>query len=218
MKMKKLLSAALTVVITAFALIVPASAADKLPAPKTITATAKSESSVKVKWSAVTGADRYYVLYSTDGKTYKTYGHTTKTSVTVKKLSTGVKYRFRVQAAQVVDGKVIKGEYSKAAKVTLSAKEEEQEGIKIVTAPGTVKNGKKATLKIKGKPNTKYSVSVQYKTKSADAKGIGSVTSDAEGYAEWTWKVGSNTSEGEHPIIITDGTNTYKTSFKTVKK
>ena len=87
--------------------------------------------------------------------------------------------------------------------------------ISLTSEAGTVGRGKNATLSIKGKPNTAYTLSVQYKSGSSKATNVGTKTSDANGNASWTWKVGTNTTPGSHPIIVTGGGQTYRTSFTT---
>ena len=81
-----------------------------------------STTSVKFTWSKVTGAEKYEVYYSTNGKSWKKVT-ATKNSVTIKKLKAGTTYKVKVRA---VAGKN-KGSYSsvlttatKPAKVTLS--------------------------------------------------------------------------------------------------
>ncbi len=52
-----------------------------------------------VSWSAVTGAQKYYVYYSTKkSSSYKYAGITTKLKYTVKNLTSGKKYYFRIKA------------------------------------------------------------------------------------------------------------------------
>lgn len=213
-KIKKAVSAFLTVIIAVTAFVVPAAAAG-ITAPAKVTATAKSSSSVKVAWSKVDGAAKYVIYYSTDAKTFKTYGSTKSTSATVKKLTADTKYYFRVKS---VDSAGNKSSFSKTASAVTAKDETDGVKIEIISAPGRVKNGKKATLKFKAKPNTTYKVSVQYKTKASDAKGVGSVTTDAEGYATITWKVGTNTTPGTHPILISGDGQKAETSFETYKK
>ena len=57
------------------------------------------------KWSAVTGATKYWIYRSTDGKTFKYYDSTTKTSYTNSGAASGKKYYYRVKAVAVVNGK-----------------------------------------------------------------------------------------------------------------
>ena len=52
----------------------------------------------KISWSKVTGADKYYVYRSTDGKDYTILIKTTKTSVTNTGAKKGVKYYYKVKA------------------------------------------------------------------------------------------------------------------------
>ena len=58
----------------------------------------------QLKWSAVTGATKYWIYRSTDGKTFKYYDSTTKTSYTNSGAATGKKYYYRVKAVAVVNG------------------------------------------------------------------------------------------------------------------
>ena len=52
----------------------------------------------KLTWKAVTGADKYYVYRSTDGKTYKQLSTTTKTSLTNTGAKKNTKYYYKVKA------------------------------------------------------------------------------------------------------------------------
>ena len=52
----------------------------------------------KLSWSKVTGADKYYVYRSTDGKDYTILIKTTKTSVTNTSAKKGTKYYYKVKA------------------------------------------------------------------------------------------------------------------------
>ena len=58
----------------------------------------------QLKWSAVTGATKYWIYRSTDGKTFKYYDSTTKTSYTNSGAASGKKYYYRVKAVAVVNG------------------------------------------------------------------------------------------------------------------
>ena len=205
MTLKKCFCVFLSVIITTLTLVIPAGAAtDKIAAPENLTAVSKSETSVKLTWGAVNNADSYIVYCSTEkAEGFKAYGKVTKNSATVKGLTTGTKYYFRVKAVQTVDGKKTKSAYSKAAAATPKKKQTvSTNDISVVQEPGDVQNGKKATLTIKGKPNTEYFCVVYYDTINGTAKGIGSSVSDSEGYASWTWKVGTKTNVGNHPIGI----------------
>ena len=73
---------------------------------KTVTATlakptvkiTTSNGKPKLSWSKVTGADKYYVYRSTDGKDYTILIKTTKTSVTNTGAKKGTKYYYKVKA------------------------------------------------------------------------------------------------------------------------
>lgn len=107
----------MTVVVAAVSFVVPAGAANVKPdAPSNVSAAVKSETSVKISWDAVKNAESYIVYYSTEKKEgFESYGQTTKTSATVKGLTAGTKYYFRVKTVQNVGGKKLKSDYSKAA-------------------------------------------------------------------------------------------------------
>ena len=125
MKIKKFLCIFMTVVVAAVSFVVPAGAANVKPdAPSNVSAAVKSETSVKLSWDAVKNADSYIVYYSTEKKEgFESYGQTTKTSATVKGLTAGTKYYFRVKAVQKIDGKKVKSDYSKAATAVPKVKE-----------------------------------------------------------------------------------------------
>ena len=64
------------------------------PTVKITTASGKP----KLSWSKVTGADKYYVYRSTDGKTFKHFATTTKLSYTNTGAKKSVKYYYKVKA------------------------------------------------------------------------------------------------------------------------
>jgi hypothetical protein len=90
-------------------------------------------------------------------------------------------------------------------------------GISITQSPGTVQAGGKATLSIKAKPNTTYSIEVYYSTKASEAKGLSPQLSDSSGKVTWEWKVGPNTKAGKHRIVIQGGGDKIETYFTTTK-
>ena len=52
----------------------------------------------QLKWSAVTGADKYYVYRSTDGKTFSYWDSTTKTSYVNSGAKKNTNYYYKVKA------------------------------------------------------------------------------------------------------------------------
>jgi len=89
--------------------------------------------------------------------------------------------------------------------------------IQLLEKSDKVKNGSEATLKIKGKSNTEYSIKVIYSSGASKAKGLENKVSDENGCVSWTWKVGAKTTEGEHEITVSGGGESIKTTFVTYK-
>lgn len=77
--------------------------------------------------------------------------------------------------------------------------------IVFVEYPETVHRNQKATVTIKGKPNTEYSITVYYKSGPSSASGLEAKVSDSDGYVSWTWKVGAKTSAGTYDIVVSGG-------------
>jgi hypothetical protein len=67
-----------------------------------------------------------------------------------------------------------------------------------------------ATIKIQGKPNTQYSITVYYSTSKSTAEGLEKKISDSNGYVTWTWKIGAKTKPGEHRIVIVGNGETFE--------
>lgn len=78
------------------------------PALKITTSAGKPQ----IYWNAVDGAVKYWIYRSTDGKNFKYYDSTTKTSYTNKSTSIGTTYYYKVKAVNVVDGKNYASAYS----------------------------------------------------------------------------------------------------------
>lgn len=79
---------------------------------------------------------------------------------------------------------------------------EQSAQIVFIDYPESIKRGSTATVKIKGKPNTKYSITVYYKSGPSKAEGLETKTSDANGYVTWTWQIGGRTSPGTFEITV----------------
>ena len=65
----------------------------------------RSNGKPKLSWKAVSGATKYWIYRSTDGKNFKYWDSTTKTSYTNSGAASGTKYYYRVKAVAVVNGK-----------------------------------------------------------------------------------------------------------------
>lgn len=86
---------------------------------KTITASSSSRK-VVVKWSKASYASGYKVYYSTSKNgTYKSWGTTTKRSITKTKLKKGKVYYVKVRPYKIVDGKKQYGKYSKVVRIVV---------------------------------------------------------------------------------------------------
>jgi len=70
--------------------------------------------------------------------------------------------------------------------------------------------GGTAEYSFQGKPNTAYTLTVQYGSGNSKAAGIGTKTSDSKGIVKWSWKVGSNSTSGKHLASVTGGGQTYR--------
>ncbi len=83
----------------------------------------------------------------------------------------------------------------------------------IIKKPDTAHRNETVSLTIQGQPNTEYKLRVKYKSGWAEADGLGTKISDANGMITWTWMVGSRTTLGTWPIEITGDSQTLMTEF-----
>lgn len=60
-----------------------------------------------------------------------------------------------------------------------------------------------ATIQIQTKPGANCSISVFYKSGLSRAKGLSPQVADSKGRISWRWRVGSNTTPGRWPIVVT---------------
>ena len=83
----------------------------------------RSNGKPKLSWKAVSGATKYWIYRSTDGKNFKYFDSTTKTSYTNSGAASGTKYYYRVKAVAVVNGKnVVSANSSTKSLMTTLAK------------------------------------------------------------------------------------------------
>ena len=85
--------------------------------------------------------------------------------------------------------------------------------IQFISYPTTVGRNETASVKIKGKPNTVYSITVYYPSGPSKASGLNDKQSDENGYVSWSWKIGGRTSKGSHEIVVEGGGDTQSISF-----
>jgi hypothetical protein len=65
--------------------------------------------------------------------------------------------------------------------------------------------GANATALVKTTPNTYCTIEVDYKSGPSTAQGLAPKTSSANGAVSWTWVVGTRTTTGDWPVIVTCG-------------
>lgn len=87
--------------------------------------------------------------------------------------------------------------------------------IEVVSYSNSVQRNATASVKIKGKPNTRYSITVIYSSGPSEAAGLYPKISDSNGYVTWNWRIGGRTSFGTYPIII-EGESDSKTIYFSV--
>ncbi len=91
-----------------------------VPKKTTLTVTKKSDTKAKFSWTAVDGAEKYQLYYSTDGKTYKKLATLSgsKTSVTLKGLDfEKYDYKFKIRSYGTSDSTKYYSTFSKVVTV-----------------------------------------------------------------------------------------------------
>jgi len=91
------------------------------------------------------------------------------------------------------------------------------EEIKLIDLTKTVEQGNQATITIKGTEGVEYNIEVYYKSGPSKAAGLEPKVAGSDGLITWIWKVGSRTSEGTYPIVVTGGGKELEVKFKVVK-
>ncbi|MFA5377211.1 MAG: hypothetical protein WC455_15785 [Dehalococcoidia bacterium] len=85
--------------------------------------------------------------------------------------------------------------------------------LSITSITQRVNAGNSATLVAQTKPGAQCDITVTYKSGPSTASGLYSKTADSNGRVSWTWTVGSRTTSGTWPIVVTATSN-----GKTVEK
>jgi hypothetical protein len=83
-----------------------------------------------------------------------------------------------------------------------------------VTSPVTRNHN--AHLEARCSPGASASIEVDYESGPSHALGLYDKTADANGYVEWTWRVGSRTTPGTWPIIVTCNGESATTQFQVI--
>lgn len=158
----------------------------------------------QLKWSAVTGAEKYWIYRSTDGVNFKYYDSTTGTSYTNCIAASGTEYYYKVKAAAVVNGKDIASDFSntKSLFTTPAAP-----SVSITTSKGKPKLTWKA---VKGADN-------YYIYRSTDGKNFKYYNkTDEAGYTNYSTNIGTTYYYKVRAVKTIDG-NDHKSDFSAVR-
>lgn len=96
---------------------------DELTSPENFKASAKTKTTITLKWDKVAGADAYAVyMYNNKTGKYEKYKTVKGNSCVVDDLTKNTKYKFKVAALDKINGKYVTGEKSDPISVTTSKK------------------------------------------------------------------------------------------------
>ncbi|MBW4083436.1 pilus assembly protein [Paenibacillus sp. S150] len=97
--------------------------------------------------------------------------------------------------------------------------QENSSSIVILEKPSPGVANYQGRVRIKVPPNASASLSIFYKSGQSTAKYLGWKQADENGYIEWEWKIGVNTTPGTWPLVIqlADGTS-LEAAFTVVRK
>lgn len=96
--------------------------------------------------------------------------------------------------------------------------DEAENFIEILEKPDPAIANKQGKVRAKIPPNASASLSVFYKSGGSTARYLGWKQADAEGYIEWEWKIGVNTTPGLWPFVIQlDDGRSIEVMFSVVK-
>lgn len=105
------------------------------PAAPSISIT-RSSGKPLIKWNAVSGATKYWIYRSTDGKNYKYYYATSETSFKNNGVDVGTTYYYKIRAVKVVNGENVYSALSNAKSLLVSTA---APSVKITTSNGDPK-------------------------------------------------------------------------------
>ena len=158
----------------------------------------------QLKWSAVTGAEKYWIYRSTDGVNFKYYDSTTGTSYTNCIAASGTEYYYKVKAAAVVNGKDVASDFSNTKSLFTTP---EAPSVSITTSKGKPKLTWKA---VKGAD--KY-----YIYRSTDGKNFKYYNeTDEAGYTNYSTNIGTTYYYKVRAVKTIDG-NDHKSDFSAVR-
>lgn len=85
--------------------------------------------------------------------------------------------------------------------------------LSLVSVTSPVHHGSRATLCVRGEAGVLYSIQVFYSSAASTASGLEPQTADADGLAQWSWRVGASTKPGEYRIVVSGGNDTLEIKF-----
>ncbi|MDT3426039.1 hypothetical protein J2Z22_001559 [Paenibacillus forsythiae] len=80
--------------------------------------------------------------------------------------------------------------------------EEGSGSIAVLEKPNPARPNKQGVIRIKIAPNASANLTVFYKSGKSTAKYLGWKTADADGYIEWSWRIGGKTTPGSTPTFV----------------
>ena len=86
------------------------------------------------------------------------------------------------------------------------------EAVTFPNGPASGHRGQTATLTAHYRPGVSCGIVVYYKSGPSRAKGLTAKTTNGAGLVSWSWFIGTNTTRGQWPIVVTCGSasgNTY---------
>jgi hypothetical protein len=94
----------------------------------------------------------------------------------------------------------------------------EETGIVILEKPSPGVANKQGVIRARIPPNASANLTIFYKSGKSSAKYLGWKQADENGYIEWEWKIGVNTTPGSWPFTIqTDDGQSIEVTFDVVK-
>ncbi|MCL6442943.1 MAG: thermonuclease family protein [Alicyclobacillus sp.] len=85
--------------------------------------------------------------------------------------------------------------------------------IRLIAFTRHVHPGDEATLEIQTQPGARATIEVDYKSGPSKARGLYPQVADAQGHVTWTWFVGTNTTPGSWPVVVTVGKQQWRASL-----
>ena len=93
--------------------------------------------------------------------------------------------------------------------------------LNLVSVTSPAKTGSTSTIVLQTVPNASCTITVIYKSGPSKARGLEPKVVDSNGKISWSWVVGTNTTPGTWPIIVTskwqNGSDKLSASFKVEK-